>query len=290
MQRGSGSKVLSKSMENMRPTASRFATRVRRRASRVFRELPVRLSLRITSRCLQRKSQDWSPGVSIEQRPCWNRAAATKQVANEIILAFLGVVPCHFRAVPRHCKVCAREPWHCHRMLRRHWPSLRRSVHEDRQRFCLHLRVDPSHFRRRSALREVPARASHGAGAYASGMSLSERAGSGARSSHTAAGFEVGRGTGVGPSAGGSSVSGDPGGGGGGGGSPYCTPDVAGRLKNRGSSMSFSSSCNMEAELFAKCQASFGGCSRAARSSERSHLLGMLSCCARRSISAHMPL
>ena len=85
--------------------------------------------------------------------------------------------------------------------------------------------------------------ASHGEGIDASGMRLSERTSSGARSSsdpgsdvvlgmlfrkavqrfnHSVAGFEDGRGSGFGLSAGGSSVSGDPGGGGGGGGSPYC--------------------------------------------------------------------
>ena len=81
MQRGSGTKVQLKKIEIMRPTASRFATRVRRCATRVLRELPVRLSLRITSRCMQKKTQDGSAAFTIETRPAWNRGAALKQRA-----------------------------------------------------------------------------------------------------------------------------------------------------------------------------------------------------------------
>ena len=228
---------------------------------------------------------------------------------------------------------------HCHRLLRRHWRSLRRSVHDGGQRFCLYFRVDPASFVQgfRCVLREVPARVAC-AGVDASGMRLSERTSSGARSSsdpgsdvvlgmlfrravqrfnHSVAGFEDGRNSGFGLSASGSSVSGDPGGGGGGGGVAVLRrhaflqqlPALLGWAHNRRGPRRkrsvrvkrdreteepriqhlFRSPCNFEAELRAKCQLSFGGCSRAARSSKRSHLAGMYSCDARSSISAQMP-
>ena len=100
MHRGAGSTAMPKRMERQlskRLSASLVATRVRRRASRVLRERPVQLSFRIASRRSRRKSQDRSRVVFIDQRPCWYRDAAPKQVEQEVNLAFFGVVPCQRR-------------------------------------------------------------------------------------------------------------------------------------------------------------------------------------------------
>ena len=91
---------MSKSMErrlSKRVSASSVATRVRRRASRVLREHPVRLSFRIASRRFRRKSQDRFRVVFIDHRHCWYGDAAPKQVEKEVSLACFGVVPCHRR-------------------------------------------------------------------------------------------------------------------------------------------------------------------------------------------------
>ena len=150
MYRSAGSTAMSKTMERRllkRLSASSVATRVRRRASRVLREHPVRLSFRIASRRSRRKSQDRFRVVSIDHRPCWYGNAEPKQVEKEVRLVRFGVIPCH-------------------RRFQRDALGLCNSVHDggsrrpELLRVRLGRRVDPATFGKasRSVFRQFPAR------------------------------------------------------------------------------------------------------------------------------------